>query len=368
MHEVAERYSLGQPLAAYRPIFSPRDVVLVIRCLLYLAVFVALVILLIKASFGLLKREDVIIFLLALFGGPFLVYWIIDIAGIFHHLQNVSQQRTFLLVCQEGFLYCCAGHVEVTHWQHFQLYSLTRPGLSRQVTIYRTDGSQFQIDDRLSYFGDFLWRLTCQLTRGRTRENTFAPLPKAFRLKPNSRKKAFFLLLGGVAIGEGILWVAPLSTSPLLEPFFGFLQFLIGCTLFVVLVMFWLRQQLVSKLQIVLSLEGITYDCPRYSLYSPWQNIVDIDGVFPRHALVGLRLRVPVRQDMTVKKGQEQGIAVLEWHRQWLAATRFQVSFPSANMLPIDPLLIDSRRLQDEFAFYLQIYAPQVCNEKGETE
>lgn len=367
-YEVAERYGLGRPLTEYRLIFLRREIALIMRCIFTLILLVIVTMLLIQSFRDLPNRSDVKELLLVVCVVALFVFWIIDVLGIFRRLQDVSQQCTSLLVCQEGFLYFHNGRTEVVSWQQILRYALTQLGISRQITIYCTDDKHFHLDDRLDNFGNFLWRLTCQLMkRDRTSEDTSLSFPKVFRVHPTVRKKGLYLLLGGVAMVEGILWLLSLNDHPLFAPLFGVLQFFLGWIILVALVMVLLRQRLVSKLQIVLSQEGIIYDGYSYSIYTPWQNIVAVeDG--PSNAPFGLRLCVPARQGMTVKEGQQQKIAVFERHGWGLTEKLFRKRFLFADVFPLDSSLLGSGWLQGEFARYLRIYAPQVCEESEYTE
>ena len=238
--EIAERYGFGRPLAEYHMVFLRREVVRIIRCLFAWVLFVVAIASLIRSLFDPSNGRDAREILFALCIVALFAFWIVDLFGLFRRFQDLSQQRTSLLVCHEGFLYFYNGHVEIVPWQQIQRYTFIHPGISRQITIYRTDGRQFQIDDRLHNFGNFLWRLTSLLmTRDQKREDTFFPLPKVFRFNSTPGNKNFYLLLGGVAVVEGIVWTLYLNDPPLLAQTFGFLQFLLGWVIFVVLVMFF---------------------------------------------------------------------------------------------------------------------------------
>lgn len=360
LYEIAEEYRLGHPVTEHHPIFLRREVISLIRCIFFL---ILLIMATISFKFSLVHPVIGEIVLYAFCGVALWGYWIVDVVSVFHSFQNLAQRRISLLVCQEGFLYAYDSRVEVVLWQQIQRYALAQPGISRRITINCTDGRQFQVDDRLGNFGNFLWRLTCHLmARDQAiREYRPLPLPKVFRLTSAIRKIS--VLLGGIAVIEGMLWMIAVSDFPLFARIFGFLQLLILWIILVTGLMLWLRRRLVSKLQVVLSQEGVTYDSYNYSIYTPWQNIVSVqDMLLSTRVLLGLRLQTPVRQDMTVKEGREQGIAVFEIHHKgW--TNHFRKHFPFTNVFPLDISLLGACWLQGEFAQYLRTYAPQICDE-----
>ena len=116
-----------------------------------------------------------------------------------------------------------------------------------------------------------------------------------------------------------------------------------------------------KHVRLVLTDDGITYYGWRFSIYTPWQNVIGVGSVqpfpFPLNFLKvrGLRLRHPSVLSMKLIEGRQQGIAVLETAIR--KPTLIKAFF--ASNLPIRPWLLYTRNWKEsELCRDLQHYVP----------
>ncbi len=126
-----------------------------------------------------------------------------------------------------------------------------------------------------------------------------------------------------------------------------------------------------APIKYVLTKEGIFFSNHLYRIYSPWENIIEVETIkYYRYSIKGLKLDEGFQYGPVIKEGKQQGLPVFEYTKPVYAkryspkkAHQISSIFPWTDIFPLSGMS-NKKGIKKSLLVAMHLYAPYVLTEQ----